>query len=576
MAAVESTVRTESKRRYLERRLASLKTERTPFEAHWMDLAANFQPRRGRFSLDQNNRVDRRNSNIVDTAPLKAVSTQSAGMQSGMTNPARPWFRLTTPDPGLAEIGAVKQWLNVVEKRISAIFARSNLYTSLPGLYAEMGTFATAAMLMLPDDDMLLRFLPFTVGQYWLAQDYRGRVDTLYRAMRMSVRQVVQEFGLDNVSDRVRGDYRRGNLENWVDVIHAIEPNTDRQYGRSDAAGMPFRSCYFELGARNEDRLLAERGFRTNPILAPRWDLIAGDTYGTSCPGMDALGCAKALQVQTRRKGQAIDKWVDPPLQAPASLKISGGVDGMPGSITYYDGTHQGKGISSIYDWKPDIQYLLQDHEELRRQIMAAYFADLFLMVNTMDPTDRTAREIAELHEEKMLALGPVLERMNTDVLDPLIDGAFARLVEQSEPIWAGKLAGNPLLPEPPEELAGVDLRVEYISVLAQAQKLVGVSSLQQFIGFGMSMAQAMPEALDKIDAEQAMDEMADMLGVSPRVVRTDEAVAEIRAGREQQKQAMQAQAMAAGAAGIAKDLGSVPADGNNLLAKVAERVSGA
>lgn len=561
----------ETKRQRIERRYSSLKSERSSFDSHWRDLAQNFMPRRGRFTLSDSNRGDKRHQSIIDGTTIFSVRTMQAGLMSGLTSPARPWFRLTTPDPGLAEFESVKSWLHVCETRMRTIFARSNLYTSLSELYGELGVFGTMAMLRLPDNQKVVRFMPFTAGQFCIAQDYSYRIDTLYREIRQTVRQVVDEYGIENVSARVRTDYERGNYENWVDVLHAIEPNIERISGRGDIAGMAYSSCYYELGARdNGDKALAQRGFRSNPILAARWSLVSGDTYGTSCPGMDALGDARALQLQQRRKAQAIDKWVDPPMGAPFSMNKQP-ISSLPGGVTYFDATHSGGGIKPLYDWRPDIQYLLQDMAETRDRVRSSFYADLFLMLANTQEGRMTAREVAERHEEKLLALGPVLERLNTELLDPLIDGVFDEMVERSEPYWRGLVDGSPLLPPPPKELANVDLRIEYISVLAQAQKMVGIGALQQLTGYVGQIAAVRPDALDKIDWDQSIDELGDMLGVSPRIVLSDDKVAEIRAERAQQQQAARMAQTAMAAPGIMKDLADTPATGDTALTRVVD-----
>ena len=563
----------ESKRQRLDRRMSSLKTERTSFEAHWKQLAENFMPRRGRFTMSDQNRGDKRHQQIIDATPIQSVRTLQAGMMSGLTSPARPWFRLSTPDPELAEFAAVKQWLHLAETRMRSIFARTNLYTSLSEIYGELGTFGTNTMLLLPDPAKVVRFMPFTVGQYWLAQDYTGRVDTLFRDMRLTVRQTVEEFGLEACSTGTQNSYRQGHYEHWVDIVNAVHPNMERVVGRGGPAGMAFASCYYETGANTGPTgLLAERGYRVNPILAARWSQVSGDTYGTSCPGMDALGDARQLQLAQKRKLQAIDKWIDPPLQAPSSLRQSP-VSGLPGDVTFYDATHQGAGVRPLYDVRPDIQYLLQDMDETRQRLRSAFFADLFLMLANTDRSQMTAREVAERHEEKLLALGPVLERLNTEMLDPLIDATFDRMVELSEPFWSGAMAGNPILPPPPEELSGVSLKVEYISMLAQAQKMVGIGAVQQLTGYVGNLAAIRPEVLDKIDWDQTVDEMGEMLGVSPKLVVPDDVVAETRAARAEQQQAQQ-QAMAVQqSAATAKDLAQSPVSEDNALGLALKRM---
>ena len=139
-------------------------------------------------------------------------------------------------------------------------------------------------------------------------------------------------------------------------------------------------------------------------------------------------------------------------------------------------------------------------------------------------------------------------------MLDPLIDIAFEIHVRQN------------LIPPPPEALQGEELKVEYISIMAQAQKLVGIGGVERFTGFVGQMAAVNPEVLDKIDVDQIVDVYGDMTSVPPSIIRTDEMVAEIRAGRQQQQQAMQQAEMLKTGASAAKDLSQAKLDEDSAL----------
>ena len=165
-----------------------------------------------------------------------------------------------------------------------------------------------------------------------------------------------------------------------------------------------------------------------------------------------------------------------------------------------------------------------------------------------------TAREIDERRDEKLLALGPVLEQLNQDLLDPLIDNTFTIMMQRG------------LLPEPPEEIQGVDLKVEYLSIMAQAQKLIGISTVERFAGFVTGMAQINPEILDKVDFDQMTDVYGEMVSIAPGIIRSDEKVEEIRGARAQQQQQAQQAAMMQAGAGVAKDLSQSDMSGENAL----------
>jgi hypothetical protein len=262
------------------------------------------------------------------------------------------------------------------------------------------------------------------------------------------------------------------------------------------------------------------------PALAPRWQTTGGDIYGNS-PGMEALGDIKQLQHEQLRKAQAIDYQVRPPLQVPTSMK-NRDVETLPGGVSFVDANTPQGGIRSAFEVNLNLQYLLNDIMDCRERIRGAFYADLFLMLANATDTRMTATEVAERHEEKLLMLGPVLERLHNELLSPLIDMTFTRMVE-----------AGVLLPPPPE-LQGMELSVEFVSMLAQAQRAIGTNSVDRFVGNLGVVAGMKPEVLDKFNGDAWVDAYADMLGVDPNMLVAGDQVAVIRDARNQ---AMAAQA---------------------------------
>lgn len=537
------------------RRWTDIKDERSTFFGHWEELSEYIMPRRGRFLTSKSNDGSKKNNKIIDSTGSIAVRTLSAGMMSGITSPARPWFRLATPDAAMMEQSDVKQWLFGVEKKMRDIFSRSNLYNSLQTIYEELAVFGTGAMLISEDFDDVIRCYPFTVGEYGIAQSNRLQVDTFYREFNMTVAQLVEQFGMDNCSDAVQTLFKSGQLDKWIEVLHVIEPNAVREYNKKDNLNMPFHSCYVEKASKNERKLL-ESGYEEFPVLAPRWHVTGVDIYGRS-PGMDVLGDIKMLQAEQKRKAQGIDKMVNPPLQAPSSLRGQP-ASVLPGGVTYVD-TMQGTqgGFRPTYEVNPRLAELQQDIQETQYRIQQGFYSDLFQMMTMSDRRQITAREIDERHEEKLLMLGPVLERLHTELLNPLIDRTF------------NIMARNDLLPPAPEELAGVTLKVEYISVMAQAQKAIGTGAIERLAGFVGNIAAAKPEVLDKFDADQSVDEYAEMLGVPPKIVVPDDIVQRIREERQAQIEQQMAMEQVNQGAQAAKVMSDADTEGNNVLTDI-------
>ncbi|ELY6313539.1 portal protein [Cronobacter sakazakii] len=554
-------MKNETLKEQLTKQLGMLEQERTTFEPHWRELSDFIIPRGSRFLTSEANRGDRRNNKIVDPTATMANRTLSSGMMSGITSPARPWFKLATPDPEMMDYGPVKLWLETVQNRMNDMFNKSNLYQSLPIIYSSLGTFGTGALAVLEDDEDVIRTMPFPVGSYYIANSPRLSVDTCFRKFSMTVRQLVREFGLNSVSSSTKSAFENGTYEKWVDVVHAVYPNMNRETGKMNAKNKAFRSVYFEVGGDN-DKVLRESGYDEFPVMAPRWEVNGEDVYGSSCPGMIALGQVKALQLEQRRKAQQIDKQTNPPMIGPTSLKTQR-VSLLPGDITYVDQVTGVEGLRPAYMVNPNLGDLLGDIQDTRQLINSAYFVDLFMMLQNVNTRSMPVEAVIEMKEEKLLMLGPVLERLNDEFLDPLIDRAFSMMARKN------------MLPPPPDVMQGMPLRIEYISVMAQAQKAIGLSSLERFVGFVGNLANAKPEALDKLNVDQAIDNYAVMSGVSPTVVVPQEQAQQTRNDRAQQQQ--QAMALQTGMAAVqgAKTLSEAKTADPNLLTALASAVGG-
>ncbi len=542
------------KAQHYRKRWERLKSERTDVLNHWQELSDYVVGHKGRFLVTDRNKA-KRNRKILNNTGKLALRTLASGMMAGITSPARPWFKLTTPDPEMMDQGPVKEWLHKVEKKMREVFAQSNVYNVLHSNYAELGCFGIGAMGVFKDFNKVIRAVPYTAGSYAIATNGRDEVDTFYREYQMSVGQVVQEFGEDNVSQSVRNNWQRGNTESWVDVLHVIEPNDNRDMQSPLAKDKAYRSVYMEVRT-SQEMFLRQSGFDEFPIMTPRWDVTGSDVYATACPGMDALGDIKALQLHEKRSSQAVDKVVDPPLQAPISMKnqVQGG-GFLPGEVEFVADMANG-GIRSIYDVQPDINAITMVIKEDEMRVKRAFYEDLFLMLAGSDRRQVTAREIEEKHEEKLLMLGPVLERLHNELLDPLIKRTFNILQE----------AG--VLPEPPPELANSDVKVEYISVLAQAQRLTAVNGIERVASYVSNMAQVFPDVRHKFNAQQSVDEYADAIGVAPAIIRDDDEVEELMAAEQQQIAAQQQMEQATQGAQAAKTLSDSSLENANVLTR--------
>ena len=564
-----------SKRKQFDQIRSQLETERATFVPHWRDLSDYILPRRARFYISDANKGDRRNQKIIDSTGTLAARTLRSGMMAGVTSPARPWFRITTPDPDLAEFGAVKGWLDLVQRRMTTSYLRSNLYNILPVMYGDLGVFGTAPISIEEDfNGDVIHGKSFPIGSYMIAKDFNGRVNTFIREFRMTVDQLLETFGRkdsggkpdwSNFSQAVKSLYDQGSTQAWIDVCHVVMPNKDYNPNKPQAKFKKYLSYYYERGSSavssDEEKYLRESGYDYFPVLCPRWETTGEDVYGTACPGMDALGDIKQLQHGEKRVMEAIDKTIRPPLTGPTSMRNQV-ASILPGDITYVDAVNGG-GFRPVHEVRFPIQEMEMKQAQVRTRVQKAFFEDLFLMLANSDRRQITAREIEERHEEKLLALGPVLEQLNQDLLDPLTDIVFDIHVRQG------------LIPPPPPEIQGMSLKVEYISIMAQAQKMMGISGVERFSGFVSQLAAIDPGALDKIKTDQIVDVYADMTSVPSSIVRTDDEVSLIREQRAQAQAQAQQMAMMQQSAQTAQTLADTTVGDQSALDKMIQSVGG-
>lgn len=531
-----------------EQRLGALKVERASWESHWRDIATVLLPRASRFLTTDRNRGDRKHQSILDATATSALNVMASGLMAGATSPGRPWFDLMVPDPTLSGSTAVERWVDAVVEQMRDEIARTNIYRALPSTYTELGGFGTACTFIRPLRGRgrgLVHCYPLTVGEYWLGQSDLNMVDTMYREFDMTVAQVVQQFGLDAVSTGVRRRYERGERDSWVTIVHAIEPRMQRDPMRGDSANMPWRSVYLERGGDGNE-VLAESGYELFPVVAPRWSTVGGNTYGDG-PAMVTLGAIEQLQHQQWRKGQAIDYQTSPPKAAPASME-GREISMLPGSTTF--GLAPGEKVESLVRAELRIDHLQLDMQEVRGRIREGFYSDLFLMLASSDRRQMTAAEVAERHEEKLLMLGPVLENLHDELLRPLIDLVFHEMVA------SGKV------PPPPPELVGMDLQVEFTSMLAQAQKAIGVNTQDRFMTTVMALKDAKPEILDRIDSDALLDSYAKMLNVPAKILVPVEEAEAIRVARNKAYAAKEQAAMLQAQSQTTRNLAQSPIGG--------------
>ena len=503
--------------------LASMDTEWNDWKPPYKLLADYLLPRRYNWLCSPTERRSRmtKNPNILDATGTTAARILAAGLMNGITSPSRPWFKLRTGDMALDADLIVQRWLDEVQRRMLRIMADSNFYNNMAVMYLDLVVFGTATMIVYEDFETVVRCYNPACGEYTLAQNDALKIDTFARKFDYTLRQVVQRWGEGALSEVHRAKYKLGgaHLSHTITIRHLIEPN------RPDT-GIPskfkFREVYWAEGAPAGE-LLDHRGYNEFPVLAARWETTGNDPYGT-CPSMDALGDIIQLQHETKKKGQGLDKLVDPPVIA--DIQLRGKPNALlPRGVTYVAGINN-VGVKAAYQVQIPLAELSADIQDVRTRIREIFHNDLFKMISQLE-TVRSATEIDARREEKLVLLAAVLERFQNEALDPVVNRYFQIMLR----------AG--LLPEIPEQLKGAAIEVQYVSILSVAQSAVGAAPTERLLQVIAQIGQIIPTTLELPNWDEMLRDYARDIGVKASHIRTPE---EFQAVLKQQQDQVQAQ----------------------------------
>jgi hypothetical protein len=533
-------------------RLSWLERDAMTWLAHGREVQEYVVPTRGRLltnTKERPNEGNKKHGSIYNGRASVALDNLASGIHSNLTSPMQPWFSISLTEKELLEVEGVRAWLESCTRRLAHVMSQSDFYGAAAVLFKEVAAFGSGVMLIEDPRPGRIRYTPLTFGEFFLALNDENDPDTLYRRLPMTVSQVVSKFGTDNLSPHAKElskDNR--NADERIDIIHVIQPRAVINRG-SGVRALPFESVYFE--ETTDGKILWDRGYRTLPFAAPRWEVITGGTYGRSrCMG--CLGDIKMLQWLERMSARAINYQVDPSMNVPYALKRQGGASLIPGAQNYYDGVTP-DAIRPTMNINFDVQGVEAKITMVEQRIKEFLYNDRFLSIT--EQTQRmTATEVRARQLEKLSVLAPVVQQLQTAFLTPVIERTF-------DILWRYQM-----LPPPPPEIQGRAWTPEYNGLLSQAQKAAGVSSLDALISYVQQIAAAQStggtvDSLDKVDFDQAIDEVSDYVGAPAKVIRSDEQVAAIRDDRarllQQAQQAQQMQQLAASApqvAGAAKD----------------------
>ena len=519
----------------LKDNLSRLMEKRSNWENHWQEVSDYMLPRKAEITKERA-RGDKRHTQIFDATAIHALELLAASLHGMLTSSANKWFSLRFKETELNGIDEAKEWLEDATARMYDVIAKSNFQQEIFECYHDLIAFGTSCLMIEEDKEDTLLFSARHIKEIYIQENKKGFVDTLYRRFKMPAQAAADKFGIDNVSKNIINLLKKNPFDD-VDLVHVIKPRLDFDPNKQDKKNMPFQSIYMEY---ESGHIISIGGFKENPYVIPRYLKASTEVYGRS-PGMNALPDVKVLNKMVENSLKAAAKQIDPPLLIPddgmlAPIRMS------PGSLNYYRSGSRDR-IEPL-NINANNATTLNNENQRREAITKMFHVDQLVVTENRN---MTATEVLQRQEEKMRILGPVLGRLQSELLSPLIIRIFNVMLRQG------------LFQPSPDILQSQELNIEYVSPMALAQRSQELQSIMRGLELFGSMAQTMP-VMDYIDENGFIKQIIDILGLPASMIKSDGQVQQIReeraaaeaAAMEQQQQLAESQ-MAKNAAPLAK-----------------------
>ncbi len=505
----------------LKNNLSRLMEKRSNWEVHWQEVADYMLPRKADITLERP-KGDKRNTLIFDGTAIHSLELLASSLHGMLTSSVNRWFGLRFKETNVNQNDEAREWLEDVTDKMYLAISRSNFQQEVFETYFDLIGFGTSCLQIEEDKDDIIRFSSRHIKEIYISEDAKGLVNCIYRRFKMTAKATVEKFGLENLSSKVQNTFKKSQFED-IDLCHVVKPRDMYNPRKEDKQNMPYVSCYFEY---DSGHIISEGGFREFPYVVPRYLKASNEIYGRS-PAMSALSDVKVLNKMVEIGMKAAAKQVDPPMIVPDDSMLMP-IRMAPGSINYYrSGSRDKIEFLNIGANNP----LGLNMEDQRRQAISQIFHVDQLLIT--ENRNMTATEVVQRNQEKMRILGPVLGRLQSELLQPMIIRIFNIMLR------------NGLFPEAPEILLNQEVEVEYVSPMALAQRGEELNSIVKGLELFGNISQLAPQTLDYIDPPGLIKNLIKILGLPATMIRSDEEVqqlAEEKAEAQQQQAEMQQQ----------------------------------
>jgi hypothetical protein len=531
-----TTIKTDrEKARDVASRHEYLKLIRQPFESVVDEILEFVRQAR---AINSTVKGQKLTGNVYNGTPLAALNLWADGMYGYLCSPNLDWFSLSLPNvldfprtsgmrrwsgKRMDDLPEVSQWLMDCEEVMKSALLRSNFYATMPQFFRDGGSVGTAAMDV--EEEITtgrIFFTPMHFREYTIAEDKTGRVDTLYRRYPVTLRNLVQRFGIARLMEVDPNFENRLNSNPYEEmyVIHAVQPRSDHDPKRLDAKAKPFASFWLLEG--KTETLLDESGYSRLPSIVWRYRKETDEVYGRS-PAWDAYSEIMLGNQQARTNLVAGQKMAEPPMVGLEDLR--GLVNATPRGWTWVERMMDApqplnEGIK--------LPYAIEMMERTDKAIKEHFNVDFFLMLSqaAYNKVFLTATQVIQMAGEKAAVLATRTDTLNIEALNPIIDR-----------VWEIEEVGG-RIPVPPQILQqhhGIPLEVDYMGPLAQAQKVMfQTQGIRASLEDLARIAPFFPEALDVIDGDTTVREILKANKYPAKAIRSEDQIKSLRQMREE------------------------------------------
>tara|TARA_R100000234_G_scaffold45512_2_gene27210 strand:+ start:281 stop:1903 length:1623 start_codon:yes stop_codon:yes gene_type:complete len=500
----------------LKDNLSRLQSKRQTWESHWQEVSDYMLPRKSDVNRERS-KGDKRNVQIYDSTAVHSLELLASSLHGMLTSQANRWFELRYKEAALNDLDEAKEWLEDSMEKMYVAFARSNFQQEIFENYHDLIAFGTSCLYIEKDVDDIIRFSARHIKEIYITENDKGLVDTIYRKFKMTAKACFDMFGKDNLSRDILVKYQKAPFDD-VELVHVVKPRETYNPKKLDKQNMPFQSVYMEF---QTGHIISLGGFREFPYVVPRYLKASNEIYGRS-PGMNSLPDVKVLNKMVEVSLRAAQKQVDPPLLVPDDAMMLP-IRTAPGSLNYYRSGSRDRIEPLQIGANNPLGLNMEDQR--RSSISRTFHVDQLLI---QENRTMTATEVMQRNQEKMRILGPVIGRLQQELLQPLIIRVFNIMLRDKQFLSA------------PDILTNQEIDIEYVSPVAIAQKGSQIEGIMRGLELFGSISQIAP-VTDYIDENGLVKQIINLLGLPAKMIKSDKEVQELRAVRQEQ-QAAQAQ----------------------------------